>query len=238
MTDQDAGEDPDDQGIDERALMKIAYSLPRYDAVEEIEALAIFGDMLAALQAYIAAYREAAAARARDEEPRPTVGTMRASLKRLDKALADVASAWATADRRTQRILCRALGQPPFDPDSEMVPYAKAAPHFLASDRGAYRVWEWQQGTARLAASAAAIGRKAKGAKQGRRRPAFVGFDELTERLAALFTRHTGLPLSNSRNQGSTKGFIARVIKTLSRQYRPSEDAIDWAIRRAIEARE
>jgi hypothetical protein len=227
-------------GIDARALMEIVYNLPglgQEDEDEQAANICTYADTMNALRTYVAAYRRASAARARGEQLRPTVGTMRDSLKRLQGALTEVAAAWAATDLRTQNAVYLSIGEQPFDADSEMLPHSEVRAPSDAWERGGYRILKWEEGTARLAKSVAAVKREADDAEQDRRQPGLVGFDELTERLGEIFTQRIGLALSTSRNHGSAKDFIAKAISTLPAQYRPSDGKIEWAIRRAMLAR-
>ena len=118
-----------------------------------------------------------------------------------------------------------------------MLPHSEVRAPSGAWERGAYRVLKWEEGSARLAIGVDMVKREADSTEQDRRRPGLVGFDELTGRLSEIFMQRTRLGLSTSRNHGSAKDFIAKVIGTLPLQYRPSDDAIEWAIRRTIRAR-
>ena len=86
-------------GIDARTLMEIVYNLPLYRGLgqeaedEQAANIGTYADIMNALRTYVATYRRASAARARGEQSRPTVGTMRDSLKRLQAALTEVAAA-------------------------------------------------------------------------------------------------------------------------------------------------
>ena len=93
-----------------------------------------------------------------------------------------------------------------------MLPHSEVRAPSDAWGRGGYRILKWEEGTARLAKSVAAVKREADDAEQDRRQPALVGFDELTERLGEIFTQRIGLALSTSRNHGSAKDFIAKAI--------------------------
>jgi hypothetical protein len=221
-------------GFDGRMLMMIATKLPRYDAVGETEAIVetigIYAELRDALRGYIAVYQWHAEARERDGQPRPTVGTMRASLKRLDKALAEVAEAWAAADLRTQNALYLAIGDRPFDADSEMRPHSEAGAPSDAWERGGYRILKWEEGTARLAEGVATVKREADAMAQERRGPDYPGLDELTRRLAKIFTRHTGRPFNASHNRDSATDFFTAVVATLPEQCRPAPYSIAVAI--------
>jgi hypothetical protein len=228
VTEQDPKEAADElaEKIDERRLMEIIHTLPRYDAVEEDEALAIFGDVLNALREYIETYQRARA--------RPiTLATIRDSLDRLDGALSEIAAAWAAADDHTKQRVYQAMGEQPFA-DSELRPLNER----VGADswtRGAYRIVKFRENAAHLAAVVATMKSAASATEQRRKEPVFPGIDNLTERLAATFTQHTHRPLNLSRNQGGVVAFIVDVAEVLPPQVRPSEWMIFASVRRIVE---
>jgi hypothetical protein len=209
----------DENGINVEALSKIAGRLP---CADEFEALDILARMREALRAFIETYRENRA------EPRPTVGTVRDDLRRLDQALAELNEAWAAMSGRTSRGLAEAAGQAPFG-ELERRPLV-AMPDVWA--RGAFRVVNFRRAVDQITEAISATRAAANKADQDRRAPV-PGLETLTDRLAAIFTECTGRQLSTSRKSTGAVGWMQQVVETLPRQYRPSADAVTWAVRRA-----
>jgi hypothetical protein len=213
--------------VDERVLMDIATNLPRYDRVDDIEAVGIFAELLEALQAYLRALQL-------NTVNRSTVTTMRQSLSRLDQALQELSTSLQAADPRGQQRLYELMGTDPFQ-DAEVKPLAGAAAFPNAWDRGAYRMAKLRDYLGRLGGAVATSSAELENAPQQRRGPDFPGLDGLVVRLAELYTRFTGRPFSMSQNRDSGMDFVTKVIETLPKECRPTGGSLIWAVRRAVE---
>ena len=213
--------------IDERRLMQIAVDLPRLELNQETEegmaeALGIFIQMDEALRRYLAAVDYS--------RKRPTVGTARSSLRRLDSALTDLEKAWTSADLRTQNYIFWAMGNAPNE-GVERLP--RPADRWT---RGAQRVVKAREGAANMAAAVSRLKRAFDSAKQdrGHRAPGVV---ELTEGLADLFERYKGRPFSTSRNLDNAADFVRLVASVLPASLRPGSGSITNAVWHVTNAR-
>ena len=162
-----------------------------------------------------------------------TVNDVRASLRKLDRALTLLKEAWKAADDRTRGLLNQQVGGPPFI-TSEPQPLTEATAPADASSRGAYRIAEFRQGAERIAAGVETLKQQLKIAKQDRRVPT-AGFDELVASLAEIFTSYTGQRFSRSynlRDGNNATDFVTGVISTLPKRFRRNSGAIDRAMRR------
>jgi hypothetical protein len=221
----------DEVGINVKSLMGLVHGLsPSLRRVHR--AIAVYIDIRAALTSYLATQSWFTEARERDGAL-PTIGTMRASLTRLDNALTELQAAWAIADKRSMHMVYVAAGEPDFD-DSEMRPRVAMPERW---DRGAYRAVKFQESVQQIAVTVAAVRREVEAAKQDRRQPV-PGLDELTARLAQIFTKHSKSPVSYSRKSKSALAFIQQVIETLPARYTVSPDTVDKSLRRYMRAGE
>jgi len=221
----------DEDGVNTRALMAIVHALPRYEPIDDIEAISIYADVRNALASYLATYAWFADARQQGRE-RPTIGTMRESMGRLDAALAELEAAWVAADLRSKDQIYLAAGEPSFD-DSEMTPRVPMPDQW---DRGAYRAVKFREQARRIAAAVSKVRKDVDEAEQERRRPN-PGLDELVERLACIFAARTGQPVTYSRITGGALAFAQEVIGTLPTSSQPSNDMVFGALRRYLKAR-
>jgi hypothetical protein len=80
-TEPDARPESPPVQVDGRALMDIATNLPRYDRVDDIEAVGIFAELLEALQAYLTS-----AAPSLDKHDQPRLGATSHSERSQDKS--------------------------------------------------------------------------------------------------------------------------------------------------------
>ena len=171
--------------IDSRKLMTIAVNLLSHDPVDDDDekATAVYARIHAALCSFISINQH-------DTATHATVNDVRASLRKLDRALTLLKEAWKAADDRTRDLLNQQVGGPPFI-TSEPQPLTEATAPADASSRGAYRIAEFRQGAERIAAGVETLKQQFEIAKQDRRVPA-AGFDELVASLAEIFTQLHG----------------------------------------------
>ena len=211
-----------------KKLVAIAVRLLSHDPADDDDekATAVYARIHTALCSFISINQH-------DTATHATVNDVRASLRKLDRALTLLKEAWKAADNRTRGLLNQKIGEPPFM-TSEPQPPTEATAPADASSRGAYRIAEFRQGAERIAAGVETLKQQFGSAKQDRRVPA-EGFDELVASLAEIFTHYTGQQFSRSynvRDGNNATDFVTGVISTLPEHFRQNSGAIDGAMRR------
>jgi hypothetical protein len=197
-------------------------ALPGYAGRDALGQLGAFTETQDALTVFLGAHLV--------HETRPTAGEANASLEKLSTALAALAAAWDEADTRARDIVYHALGaghdsgpsierrmerararvqredQEDEDREDEDREGADDPPPPDDFSAGAHRMIAFRE-TAREIEKAARV--------KLDRDPSVAVYEPLIRELGRIYTKYTGLPVTNTRNAGNARDFIAALITCL-----------------------